>query len=76
MRQLPLAGIAVRWPQLVKLIKTVDTLGDVTTYLGAAAKVVKLPGKAAAFVAGKMGKSRTRRRARGRGCWQGRGARR
>ena len=52
-----LAGIAVRWPQLVKLIKTVDTLGDVTTYLGAAAKAAKLPGKAAAFVAGKMGRA-------------------
>jgi hypothetical protein len=52
-----LAGIAVRWPQLVKLIKAVDTLGDVTTYLGAAAKAVKLPGKAVAFAAGKMGKA-------------------
>ncbi len=52
-----LAGIAVRWPQLVKLIKAVDTLGDVTTYLGAVAKAVKLPGKAAAFVSGKMGRA-------------------
>jgi len=52
-----LAGIAVRWPQLVKLLKTVDTLGDVTTYLGAAAKVVNMPGKAAGFVAGKLGKA-------------------
>lgn len=50
-----LAGIAVRWPQLVKLLKTVDTLGDVTTYLGAAAKAAKLPGKAAKYVAGKFG---------------------
>jgi hypothetical protein len=37
------AGIVTRWPQLVKLLKTVDTLGDVTTYVGAAAKAVKLP---------------------------------
>ena len=52
-----LGGIAVRWPQLVQLLRTVDTLGDVTTYLGAAAKVVKLPGEAARFVAGKFGKA-------------------
>lgn len=52
-----LAGIAVRWPQLIKLLKTVDTLGDVTTYLGAAAKAAKLPSKAARFVAGKSGRA-------------------
>jgi len=52
-----LAGIAVRWPQLIKLLKTVDTLGDVTTYLGAAARATKLPGKAARFVAGKFGRA-------------------
>jgi hypothetical protein len=52
-----LAGIAVRWPQLVKLLKTVDTLGDVTTYLGAGAKIAKLPAKATRFVAGKFGKA-------------------
>jgi hypothetical protein len=52
-----LAGIAVRWPQLIKLLKTVDTLGDVTTYLGAAAKVAKLPAKATRFVAGKLGRA-------------------
>ncbi|HEY0987402.1 MAG TPA: hypothetical protein VGD80_10140, partial [Kofleriaceae bacterium] len=40
-----LGGIAVRWPQLVQLLKTVDTLGDVTTYLGAAARATKLPVK-------------------------------
>ena len=52
-----LAGIAARWPQLIKLLKTVDTLGDVTTYLGAAAKAAKLPSKAARFVAGKFGRA-------------------
>jgi hypothetical protein len=52
-----LSGIAVRWPQLIKLLKTVDTLGDVTTYLGEAAKVAKLPSKAAHFVAGKYGRA-------------------
>ena len=52
-----LSGIAVRWPQLVKLLKTIDALGDVTTYFGAAAKVAKLPGKAAQFVAGKFGRA-------------------
>ena len=52
-----LAGIAVRWPQLIKLLKTVDTLGDVTTYLGAAAKAAKLPGKAAKYVGGKFGRA-------------------
>ncbi len=52
-----LAGIAVRWPQLVNLLKTVDALGDVTTYLGAAAKVAKLPAKATRFVAGKFGRA-------------------
>ena len=52
-----LAGIAVRWPQLIKLLKTVDTLGDVTTYLGAAAKAVKFPGKAAGYLTGKLGKA-------------------
>lgn len=52
-----IGGIALRWPQLVKLLKTVDTIGDVTTYLGAAAKVVKVPGKAVRFVAGKFGKA-------------------
>lgn len=51
------AGIAVRWPQLVNLLKTVDALGDVTTYLGAAAKVAKLPAKATRFVAGKFGRA-------------------
>jgi len=52
-----LGGIAMRWPQLVKLLKAVDTLGDVTTYLGAAAKAVQVPGKAIRFVAGKLGKA-------------------
>jgi len=51
------AGIVTRWPQLVKLLKTVDVLGDVTTYIGAAAKVTKVPGKAAKYVAGKFGKA-------------------
>jgi hypothetical protein len=51
------AGIVTRWPQLVKLLKTVDTLGDVTTYVGAAAKAAKVPGKAAKYVAGKLGKA-------------------
>jgi len=51
------AGIVTRWPQLVKLLKTVDTLGDVTTYVGAAAKVAKAPGKAASYVAGKFGRA-------------------
>jgi hypothetical protein len=49
------AGIVTRWPQVVKLIKTVDTLGDVTTYLGAPAKAAKVSGKAASYVAGKLG---------------------
>jgi hypothetical protein len=52
-----LAGIAGRWPQLIKLVKTVDTLGDVTTYLGATAKVAKLPAKATRFIAGKFGRA-------------------
>jgi nucleoid-associated protein YgaU len=52
-----MGGIAARWPQLIKLLKTVDTLGDVTTYLGAAAKAAKLPAKAIGFVAGKVGKA-------------------
>jgi hypothetical protein len=51
------AGIVTRWPQMVKLLKTVDTLGDVTTYVGAAAKVAKVPGKAASYVAGKFGRA-------------------
>jgi hypothetical protein len=50
-------GIVARWPQVAKLLKVVDTLGDVTTYLGAAAKVAKVPGKAASYVAGKLGKA-------------------
>lgn len=45
-----LGGIAVRWPQLIKLLTTVDALGDVATYLGAAAKVTKLPARAIAAV--------------------------
>jgi hypothetical protein len=52
-----IGGITARWPQLIKLLKTVDTLGDVTTYLGAAAKAVRLPKEAAAFVAGKVGRA-------------------
>jgi hypothetical protein len=52
-----LGSISLRWPQLVRLLKTVDTVGDVTTYLGAAAKAVKLPGKAIDSVAGKLGKT-------------------
>src|SRR5262249_25535062 len=52
-----LAGIALRWPQLVKLLRTVNALGDVTTYLGAAANVVKLPGKAARYIAAKLGRA-------------------
>jgi hypothetical protein len=52
-----LSGIAVRWPQLIKLLKTVDALGDVTKYLGAAAKVAKPPSKATRFVEGKFGKA-------------------
>lgn len=51
------AGIVARWPQIVKLLKTVDTLGDVTTYLGAAAKAVKVPGKAASYAAEKLGRA-------------------
>jgi hypothetical protein len=39
------------------LLKTVDTLGDVTSYLGGVAKVTKLPGKAVSFAAGKLGKT-------------------
>jgi hypothetical protein len=52
-----LSGIAVRWPQLVKLLRTVDTLGDVTAYVGAAAKAAKIPGKAIRFIAGKFGRA-------------------
>jgi hypothetical protein len=52
-----IGNIAVRWPQLTRLLKTVDTIGDVTTYLGAAAKAVKLPGKAIDFLAGRFGKA-------------------
>lgn len=52
-----LSGIAMRWPQLIKLLRTVDALGDVTTYLGAAAKLAKLPGTAARFVSGKFGRA-------------------
>jgi hypothetical protein len=51
------AGIFVRWPQLVKLLKTVDALGDVATYLGAARKLAQVPQSAAAYVAGKLGRS-------------------
>lgn len=50
------SGIALRWPQLTKLLQTVDTLGDVTTYLGAAARAVKVPAQAAKYVASKTGK--------------------
>src|SRR5262249_13151355 len=49
-----LSGIAVRWPQLIKLLRTVDTLSDVTTYLGATAKAAKLPSTAARSVAGRF----------------------
>jgi hypothetical protein len=52
---LAVAGIVTRWPQLVKLLKTVDTLGDVTTYIGTAAKAAKIPGEAASSIAGKLG---------------------
>jgi hypothetical protein len=52
-----LSGVAVRWPQLIELLKTLDTLSDVTTYLGTAAKVAMLPGKAARFLAGKFGRA-------------------
>lgn len=52
-----LSGVTLRWPQLIHLLKTVDTLGDVTTYLGVAAKALKLPGTAAAHLAGKLGKA-------------------
>jgi hypothetical protein len=54
------SGVAVRWPQVVALLKTVDTLGDVTTYLGAAAKVTKFPQKAASYVASRLGKAASR----------------
>jgi hypothetical protein len=49
-------GIVTRWPQLVTLLRTVDTLGDVTTYLGATAKAAKIPGEAASYIAGSLGK--------------------
>lgn len=52
-----IASIAARSPQVVKLLQTVDTLGDVTTYIGAAAKAVKVPGKAASYVAARLGKA-------------------
>ena len=52
------AAIVTRWPQVVKLIKTVDTLGDVTTYLGGAAKVTNVSGGAASYVARKLGRAR------------------
>ncbi|MCW5801290.1 MAG: DUF4157 domain-containing protein [Deltaproteobacteria bacterium] len=37
-----LAGVALRWPELVALLKAVDALGDVTRYLGGAAKATAL----------------------------------
>jgi hypothetical protein len=52
-----LGGITLRWPQLVTLLQAVDTLGDVTTYLGAATKAVKLPGSVADYLASKLGKT-------------------
>lgn len=55
-----IGSIALRWPQLTRLVTAVDTLGDVTTYLGAAAKALKLPGKAAGHVAGKLGRAARR----------------
>ncbi|HWO21689.1 MAG TPA: DUF4157 domain-containing protein [Kofleriaceae bacterium] len=63
-----IGGIALRWPQLTKLLQTVDALGDVTTYLGAAAKTTHLPREAAAVVSGKLGRSpHSRAGARGSG---------
>jgi hypothetical protein len=52
-----LSGVTLRWPQLINLLKTVDTLGDVTTYLGVAARAIKLPGHAADYLAGKLGRA-------------------
>ncbi|MBE7451367.1 MAG: DUF4157 domain-containing protein [Kofleriaceae bacterium] len=45
--------IAGRWANIVRILKAVDALGDVTTY---AAKAGKLPGKAYDHVRGKLGK--------------------
>jgi hypothetical protein len=54
-------SLAARFPQVVKLLKTVDAVGDVTTYLGGAIKGVqaagKLPEAAADIVKGKLGKT-------------------
>ncbi len=54
-------SLAARFPQIVKLLGTVDTVGDVTTYLGGALKGLKaagqLPDAAADIVKGKLGKA-------------------
>ena len=54
-------SLAARFPQVVKLLKTVDAVGDVTTYLGGAIKGIKaagrLPEAAAEVVKGKLGKA-------------------
>lgn len=48
-----LAMATGKWASVLRLLRTVDALGDVTTYLG---KAVRLPGKAAAVLRRKLGK--------------------
>lgn len=52
-------SLAARFPQIVSLLKTVDVVGDVTTYMGAAIKGVtaagKIPEQASDVVKGKLG---------------------
>jgi hypothetical protein len=53
-------SLAARFPRVVELLKTVDAIGDVTTYMGGAIKGVKAAGKlpeaASQIVKGKLGK--------------------
>jgi hypothetical protein len=52
-------SLAARFPQVIQLLKTVDAVGDVTTYLGGALHGLKAAGKlpdaAADIVKGKLG---------------------
>jgi hypothetical protein len=54
-------GLAARFPQVVKLLKTVDAVGDITTYLGGAIKSIRstrqLPDAAPQLVKDKLGKA-------------------
>jgi hypothetical protein len=55
------AGLATRFPQAVKLLKTVDAVGDITTYLGGALKGIRsanqLPEAASAAIRNRLARS-------------------